>query len=77
MSRINLGDYRFFLGGCKIFGLFWVVFWVGVVGFEICGLFGIGFRPRGELLFFASPKKSNQKKGDPTKPLFLIPRAFS
>ena len=70
MSRINLGDYRFFLGGCKIFGLFLGFGLVWLV-FEICGLFGIGFRPMGDLLFLCFAKeKVSKKKGDPTKPLF-------
>ena len=56
MSRINLGDYRFFLGGCKIFGLV-LVFGVGFVDFDICDFLGIGFRPRATYFFFASPKK--------------------
>ena len=51
------------------FGLLsWI--WGGGVGFEICGLFGIGFRPRGELLSFTRVKESNQRKHAPTKPLF-------
>ena len=47
------------------------------VGFFVFRLFGFGFRPRGELLSFTRVKESNQRKHAPTKPLFLIPRAFS
>ena len=77
MSRINLGDYRFFLGGCKIFGLFLCVFWVGFVGFDICDFLGIGFRPRGELLSFTRVKESNQRKHAPIKSLFFALFQFS
>ena len=34
-----------------------------------------GFGPAGELLFFASPKKSNQKKGEPRPCRFAVPCA--
>ena len=44
----------------------WVCCWAGsslVLGF---GVVGRDVRPAAHLLFFASPKKSRQKKGDPT-----------
>ena len=34
-----------------------------------------GLAPAGELLFFASPKKSNQKKGEPRPCRFAVPCA--
>jgi hypothetical protein len=33
------------------------------------------FSPDGELLSFASPKESNQRKGDPTSPPFGFPNS--
>ncbi|EHK89576.1 hypothetical protein RHAA1_09571 [Aggregatibacter actinomycetemcomitans RhAA1] len=43
-----------------------MLFWVGISGFA-----------DGEFLFFASPKKRNQKKGDPDKSLFPFSKYFS
>lgn len=57
MSRINLGDYRFFLGGCKIFGLFGLFFGLGVLGLRFVGYLGSGFARWATYFFFASPKK--------------------
>ena len=54
---INFGDYRFFLGGCKIFGLFLVVFLVGVVGFDICDFLESGFARWATYFFFARAKQ--------------------
>jgi len=39
--------------------------WCPVGGLCLSGGQGPGFAPASELLFFASPKKSSQKKGDP------------
>ena len=65
---INLGDYSFFLGGCKIFGLF-LGFGLGLLGLRFVGYLGSGFAD-GELLSFTRVKESNQRKHAPTKPLF-------
>ena len=41
--------------------------WVGGSGLPgFCSVSGPGLGPAADLLFFASPKKRRQKKGDPT-----------
>ena len=54
-------------------GLFYCL--IDVV-FLFFGYLSSGFAD-GELLSFTRVKESNQRKHAPTKPLFLIPRAFS
>ena len=58
VSRINLGDYRFFLGGCKIFGCFLggVVFCCCVI-WDFVGYLESSFARGATYFFFASPKK--------------------
>ena len=57
MSRINLGDYRFFLGGCKIFGLFGLFFGLGLLVLIFVVFWESGFARGATYFFFASPKK--------------------
>ena len=64
----------------KIFlnlGVFWGVCFFAVFGWVAVFFSGDkpGFGPAAELLFFASPKKSNQKKGEPRPCRFAVPCA--
>ena len=56
MSRINLGDYRFFLGGCKIFGLFGLFFGLGVLGLRFV-IFWNRVSPEGRVTFLCFAKE--------------------
>ena len=45
--------------------------WVGALWLALGAVFAMRLVPTGHLLFFASPKKSKQKKGDPDVQVWL------
>ena len=62
---INLRDYRFFWGGCKIFGLFGLFFGLGLLGL-IFVTFWNRVSPEGRLTFsLLRQRKSKQKERRP------------